>query len=166
MVLPAVRQQGRAEGVLVGLAGGRVGQGVGDGVGVGRVEVSEGAGDFAGQPGKVGGAGRVLGDQDDVHSLLAVVAGQADGGGVFDGGLFGEEVVEQAGVEVVGGAARHDDVPGPADDVQVAVLVLAGDVSAAVPALAVEYLGGAFRVVPVALHDHAAAYVQLAGLPV
>ncbi|GGV12022.1 hypothetical protein GCM10010245_22230 [Streptomyces spectabilis] len=51
------------------------------------------------------------------------------------------------------------------DEVQVAVLVLAGDVPAAEPAVGVEDLGGAFGVSPVALHDHGTVDVQLAGVP-
>ncbi|MFF8283604.1 hypothetical protein ACF06W_12860 [Streptomyces albus] len=47
----------------------------------------------------------VLGHQDHVDGLLAVVPRQADGGGLLDAGLRGEEVVQQPRVDVVGGGA-------------------------------------------------------------
>src|SRR4051812_10940423 len=95
------------------------------------------------------------------HQLLAVpLVGHADHLHVGDGGMGVEELLDLAGEVFL--PAADDHVLDPADDGEVAVGVHRGEVTGVHPPRAVDRLGRAVRLLPVAEHDAVAAGAQLA----
>lgn len=74
-----------------------------------------------------------------------------------------EHFLDLAGIHVV--TAADDQVFGPVDDVEIAVLVDAADVPGGQPTIGCDGGPGRLREVPVALHHVVALDLDLAGLP-
>src|SRR3954453_7374103 len=100
---------------------------------------------------------------DEGHELLAVaLVGHTDDLHVGDVGVAHQELLDLARVDVLA-AADHEVLDAP-DDVQVAVGVHDREVAGVHPAAAVDRLGRALGVLPVAEHDRVAAGAELARL--
>ena len=115
--------------------------------------------------------GRQARDVQALGQLLDLRQGrfdeQGEAGAIVaqDHGLFEERVLEQFGLDRLGGdvlaVEGDDDVLEPVGDEQVAILIQTSDIAGAQPPVVERGLGG-LRLVPVALHDVLAPVLHLA----
>ena len=76
--------------------------------------------------------------------------------------MLGDHLLDLGGIDVE--AADDDEVLGPVDEVQVAVVVGHGDVAGAQPAVGGQHPGGLLGIVEVALEHVGALHPDLAGV--
>ncbi len=93
----------------------------------------------------------LLGD-DESHDVLAkVTVRDTERGGLPDRGMALEDIINQSGRDVE--STLDDELLGPPDDEVIAVLVHAGQVAGAQPAVGPEHGGGRLGVLEIARHD-------------
>lgn len=146
-----------AEFAFEDLAAGVAREGVGEDDPFGCLEGGE---PFAGVGEEFGLGGVGAGDDDGGDGLDPLVVGEADDGGLGDGGVGVEGVLDLAGGDE--DSAGVDDVLEPVDDGEVALLVADGEVAGVEPAAA-ERLGALLGQAPVAVAELRGAVDDLAG---
>src|ERR1700683_3934992 len=106
------------------------------------------------------GRQRLAGSRPDpgAEFLAIAMVGDAEDLHVLDLGMAVEEFLDLARVKVFAAADHH--VLDAADDVAIALLVDHGEIAGMHPAAGVQYVGGFFRLVPIAQHHAVAAGAQ------